>query len=209
MVKIERDYKMTEEIKTEKSSKTKILINFVIASVLAAVITGACYNYWHSKADIYLTFEAQNERKVDYTVYYAEDAKGNFSRERMIRQKIPAGSHRVEFVFPTKNIARLRIDFGKKPGTVFISDIRLEGNKTLNLNKYDKYKYNKAVDEHEVTEFGGLRVISKKKDPYMVITEKFNIAKKDVYDQNKIGIIFGASFVIIFALAMLLNRKRK
>ena len=209
MVKIEEDCKVTEEIKTEKSNKVKILINFFIAAVLAAVITGACYNYWHSKADIYLTFEAKNERKVDYTVYYAEDAKGNFSRERMIRQKIPAGSHRVEFVFPTKNIARLRIDFGKKPGTVFISDIRLEGNKTLNLNKYAKYKYNKAVDEHEVTERGGLRVISKKNDPCMIITDSFNVKQKNVYNKKMIGMIFGASFVVIFALAMLINRKRK
>jgi len=200
---------MTEEIKTEKSSKGKILINFFIAAVLAAIITGSCYNYWHSKADIYVTFEAQNERNVDYAVYYAEGAKDPFSGERKVIQKIPAGSHRVEFVLPVKNVARLRLDFGEKPGTVFVSDLRLEGNKSLKLDNFAKYKYNEHIAEHEVTESGGLRIISKKNDPYMVITGEIDVLQKDVYDQKKIGIIFGASFVILFALAMLLNRKRK
>lgn len=198
----------TEE-KTEKKEKGKILVNFFIAAVLAALITGSCYNYWHSKADIYVTFEAQNERKVDYAVYYTEGAKENFNGEKKVVQKIPAGSHRVEFVLPVENVAQLRLDFGSKPGTVFISDLRLEGNKTKKLNNFTKYRYNKHIDEHEITEAGGLRVISKKTDPYMIITEKFNIKKKDVYDRNKIGLIFGASFIVLFILTMLLNRKKK
>lgn len=209
MVKIGEDCKMTEEIKTEKSNKVKILINFFIAAVLAAVITGACYNYWHSKADIYVTFEAQNERKVDYSVYYGENAKDVFSGKHTVKQKITSGSHRVEMIIPAKSVARLRIDFGNKPGTVFISDLRIEGDKTVKFNNFAKYKYSKHVDEHEVTERGGLRVISKKNDPYMIITDSFNVKQRNVYNKKMMGMIFGASFVIIFALAMLLNRKRK
>ena len=194
-----------ENVKT----KGKTLLNFLIAVVSAVVITGLCHNFWHSKADIHLTFEAQNERNIEYVVYYGEENKDVFSGHRAVKQKIPSGSHRVEVTLPVKHVARLRLDFGKKPGTVFIRDLRLEGNKTLNLDNFAKYKYNKHVDEHEITEAGGLRIISKQNDPYMVITEKFDIAQKDVYDWHKIGIIFGASFVIIFALATLLNRKRK
>ena len=197
---------MNEEVKKEKG---KVFISVLISAVLAALIAGSCYNLWYSVADIYVTFEAQNERKVEYTIYYAENAKDSFSGKRMIKQKIPAGSHRVEMVLPVKNAARLRLDFGKKPGTVFISDLRVEGDKIVNLNNFAKYKFNKHVDEHEITESGGLRVISKQKDPYMVITETFNVKPKDVYDWHKISTIFGASFVVILALAMLLNRKRK
>ena len=197
---------MSEEVKKKKG---KVFVSLLISVVLAALIAGSCYNLWHSVADIYVTFEAQNERKVEYAIYYAENAKDGFSGKRMIKKKIPAGSHRVEMVLPVKNVARLRIDFGKKPGTVFVSDLRIEGNKTVNLNDFAKYKFNKHVDEHEITESGGLRIISKQNDPYMVITETFNVKPKDVYDWNKAGIIFGASFVVIFALAMLLKRKKK
>ena len=197
---------MDNEVKKEKG---KVLLNCFIAAVLAAIITGLCYNSWHSKNDISVSFEAQNERKVDYVVYYTESAEDNFSGEKTVKQVVPAGSHRVEFILPTKNVAHLRLDFGSRPGTVFISDLKIEGNKTLNLNDFDEYRYNKHIDEHEVTESGGLRVISKQNDPYMIITEDFDITQKDIYDWHKTGIIFGASFVMILALLMFLKRKRK
>lgn len=206
VLKYEVDKIMNTEVKKDK---IKFPVIILVAAVLATIVTGLCYNFWHYKADIYVTFEAQNERKVNYSIYYAEDAKDNFSSERIVRQMVLAGSHRVDVVLPIDKIARLRLDFGVKPGTLFISDLRLEGDKTLNFNDFNKYKFSKHVEEHELTKSGGVRITSEQNDPYMIVTEKFDVKRKDEYNGQRIGIIWGLSFVIAFALALILKRKTK
>ena len=184
----------------------KIFTNFIISIVIALIATATSYNYWHD-TNIRVTFHADNDKDINYQLFYMDENSKWFNEPQSVKQIVEAGSSSVKIVLPTENVTRVRLDFGQIPNKVTIKNFKISGNKTIEFTDFDKYNYNQ-INSHTTNKDGSLTIISDKKDPYMITTEKLDIHPADDYNWLRMGLIAGGSFIVAFLLAMLINRKR-
>jgi hypothetical protein len=116
----------------------------------------------------------------------------------------------VKIVLPTEKVVRFRIDFGVKPETIYVSDLKLIGNTEVNIlaDEEDKYSFSRHVEEHQFIDGRDLRIISNQRDPYMVYKKDLDVTPGDDINYNVLLTYALGTFVIAFLISLLLTRKK-
>lgn len=181
----------------------------VVSFIVATVVTFATMNQWYAK-NIRVTFNSESTNDIAYKIYYTDTSNNNanvdtnFKESLSVKKIVPAGKNLVEIVLPIDKIVHFRLDFGAKPGTVYISDLKLMGNKIINFNDFENFTYTSAVEKHEVLDNNQLRIVSNKNTPYMFYKEKLDVMPRTIINWSKIlesalgTFFFTGLFLVLF-----------
>lgn len=181
----------------------------VVSLILATIATFALMNQWYAK-NIRVTFNAESTKDFNYQIFYTDTQDGKFNGNQSVKKLVSAGLNQVKIVLPTEKIVQFRIDFGSFPGTVYISDLKVVGDKEINIlgDKEENYWFSRDMEEHQFTDDKALRITSNKGDPYIVYKEKLDVVPGvDINYHNLILIVLG-TFFIAFILGLLLIKKK-
>ena len=179
--------------------------------IIAAIAVGATHNLWYQKG-IKIAFTSNAAHDIQYQVFYTPEADGRFNEPQSVRQLVTAGVKAVEMILPAEKVARFRLDFGTKPETVTVSDIKIIGDTTAEIKNFNDYRYNQ-IDEHLTYKEGSVTITSNQGDPYMVTNDKLNINPAHIIDQHRvIGIAlagFFATYLLGALISALFGKKKK
>lgn len=116
--------------------------------------------------NIIVSFTATAENDFTYEVYYTVAREVWFDPEHVVAYDGKSGMHKYSIVIPEESIYRFRLDFGEKPGSVSIKDIRLDGAQQADLSNFENYRMTQ-IDKSQVNDDGSLTIISLQSDPFM------------------------------------------
>lgn len=180
----------------------KIVCVSLILAVGAIAIT---VNSWYDR-NIRVTFYAQSAKDIQYQVFYTSERDGKW---QAVTQQVPAGKSNVKIVLPIQNIALFRLDFGSYPQTVYVTDLKVTGNKSVDIlaDDEDNYRFYQ-IDEHQFMNGKGLRISSNQNDPFMFYKEQLDVTPgPDINWGRLVEIGLGTFFVVLF-LGLFLTRKK-
>ena len=146
----------------------------LIVAVLVCFFMFLSSSFW-SNNNISVSFNADTSKDLTFQVFYTTQPKTNFSEKESMKQLVKAGSNKVVFKLPIKNIIKFRIDPGSNPGEVELSDITVSGNKVVNLDG-GLWTYNSHIESHSVVD-GVLTLISNQQDPYIIYKKELNLSE--------------------------------
>ena len=123
-----------------------------------------------------LSIRLKSENRFAAQIFWCGEADGKFDRHNAMSRMVEGGAEReYSFRIPHQRVRRLRFDFGGKPGSVEVLDMRLLGAKNEILD-FGKFTFSQDVESHSVTGDGKLLVTSKKLDPFMVYDQPLDVA---------------------------------
>ncbi len=177
--------------------------------VLAAIATFATVNDWYAK-NIRVTFNSESSQDINYQIFYTDTKDGKMNEKQSVRKMIPAGVQTVKIVLPTEKVVHFRIDFGVKPKTVYVSDLKLIGNTEVNIlaDEEKEYWFSRHVEEHQFFDGNTLRIVSNQTDPYMYYKKDLDVTPRMVINWTKLLQIAFSTFFIALFLGLFLTRKK-
>lgn len=187
--------------------KHRNIISLVMAFVFTACIIGAGYKGW-LKENINVQFTAFASREVALTIYYAQDAKDNFSAEKKVTKRISRGGNDVKIIIPAKKLAKFKLVMNLRPGVINISKLRVNGRVTAKLDDYASNKYIN-FDSVELIADGSITLISEQVDPAIIINKQFNMYPGFDVDWIKLSVFGGVLYAVFYAFFMLALYKKK
>ena len=143
-----------------------VLVLFVLAAV-------ACRRIWMPNG-ILLSADATAETPFRAEIFWRETAEEPFAPGQSVSVPVDSPSLRTGVFLPADRLAGIRIDFGCRPGTVSLSNIRLAGTVLENLPA-DAFSFSPDVESHSVSGGGTLRIFSQRDDPYAVCGRTFGV----------------------------------
>lgn len=155
--------------------KQKPWRRLLIVAVLVCFLMFLSSSFWRSN-NISVSFNANTSKDLTFQVFYTTQPKTNFSEKESVKQLVKAGSNKVVFKLPIKNIIKFRIDPGSNPGGVELSDITVSGNKVVNLDGKELWIWNGHVERYSF-ENGVLTLVSNKSDPFIVYKKELNLSE--------------------------------
>lgn len=144
----------------------------LIGAITAGLMTIVA-DFWSVK-NIQVKFHTEAAKDINYQIFYASKPDKSFSEAESVKKTVKAGKHDVKITLPARKIFKFRIDPGQNPGKVVLSDIRLEGRSTLNIDDGNKFIYQNHIDDKKI-EGGTITLVSSRNDPYLVYKEKFEL----------------------------------
>ena len=130
-------------------------------------------NLWSVK-EIKVRFNSESAKDIEYQIFYAGKPDKGFSEAESVKQMVKAGKRDVKIILPARKIFKFRIDPGRNPGKVVISNLALKGAKTLKLYDGNKFDYNKHIENKKIVD-KKITLVSNQNDPYIVYKEKFEL----------------------------------
>lgn len=179
--------------------------NFITLTLLVFIIITLAYSI-AGRNTVKVNILSKTSKDNTYQVYYTNGINSLFNEQMIINVPISGNQEfkNAEFKIPTREIDRLRIDFGVNPGEIEIKNISIKnGIKIVELSPEKIIKVFANVGEHiEKIEARGdvLYIKSLKEDPLMYAD---NTSK--ILEETKINLsLLGVLLVIALALSALL-----
>ena len=145
---------------------------------------------------------------ITYKLYYTEDIKSDFSKNKYVSKQVKQGSKDVKIIIPADKLAKFKLDFGSHPGVVNISKLKLKGRVTVKLNDFVNYIY-LNFDSTEVMADGSVTLISEQDNPVMMVNKMFNLYKGFDIDWLKLIALFSILYAFFYAFFMLILYEKK
>ncbi|MBP5343790.1 MAG: hypothetical protein J6Y85_01775 [Alphaproteobacteria bacterium] len=184
----------------------KILLKTTGSIILAAAVVAGTTSLWMEK-NIYVSFNQGTDTDVKYQVFYTLSEEENFNESHSVRSQAEAMDSEVKIHIPETHISKFRLDPGTAPGQVTISNLKLLGDKEIELDDFNEFRYSPDVED-KIIENNKITIISNKRDPYMVYLQPFNLNEGNFINKQKIGLIGTLSFFVGFILLGLLFKNR-
>lgn len=185
----------------------KLLLKTTGAVILTAAILAGTTSYWIEKG-IFVSFNQETDSDIHYQVFFTRNEQEAFIKTESVAYTVSANMPEVKILLPEKHISKFRLDLGINPGQVVISNLKLIGNTTIELNDFNEFRYSPDVDD-KIIEGGKVTLISNKNDPYMVYNDTIDISEENFIDWTKAMLIGALSFFTGFFLLGFLFKKRK
>ena len=154
--------------KLQKDSSLLLFIMAVILSITALTLSSPLYE---TASKIEFSFYCEQNKDIEYQIYYTETANETFNGKQSVKQNISAGKHYVKILIPTNKIINFRFDIGSNPGTVELSNMALHGNTIKHLLPND-FRF-VQIDKLS-TQDNNIIITSNKTDPLMVYKQALN-----------------------------------
>lgn len=186
-----------KEIFTKHSSLASLLM-----SVIVVFIFFLYYINFELEKSIILSFDVNAQNDITYQVFYTTTQNSGFNEPESQKQFIAKGTQTVTFEIKVPKIYHLRLDPGSNPGQIFIKDLVISGDKTIDL--IDKENLSVInVSEFEVKALGNaeegdlafqkvLSLNSNHPDPMIIVNKPLNIESIEqlTWDyQNYLGLL--------------------
>lgn len=149
-----------------------------IIRILSVIILSSLVTYFlchlpflrTSEEPIVVSFTASGNFDSPFVIYYTENDLESFSEEKKALSENNMKTESTKFDIPlsSDHISRIRVDFFERPGEVMISNIRIKGDKEI-LFTYNDVKETNDLSFEQIPD--GIKIISDKIDPYIVISE--------------------------------------
>ena len=194
-------------MKQSFKSKYRKTISLIGALLIALMVVGSSYKSW-CKQNINLSFNVTNTGDVTYKLYYTTNVKENFNSRKVVAESFKSGTHKVKMLIPAENVSKIRLNIGNRPGTVNISNMKLNGHASIDLSDFSEHEYIN-IDEEEILPDGSITLISEQDNPYIGIRTMFNMHKGYDIDFIKVGLFFGSVFLVFYAFFMLALYEKK
>ena len=144
--------------------------------ILILTLLGLAINYnsfIEIGAIVSLTQTAQKD--LEYPVYYTRGDESTFSKYNSEKVIATPNQKQIEIFIPSKKVIKFKLDVGENPGTLFISDLKVN-HKKLDLTKFDK---NHDIDQM-VLQGKQLMIQSTSNNPSITYQEDLNITKSRI-----------------------------
>lgn len=187
--------------------KYRNVISLVMAFVLSVSIVGGSHKHWMAE-NISLSFNSFNAKDITYKLYYTEDIKSDFSKNKYVSKRVKQGSKDVKIIIPADKLAKFKLDFGSHPGVVNISKLKLKGRVTIKLNDFVNYIY-LNFDSTEVVADGSVTLVSEQDNPVMMVNKMFNLYKGFDINWLKLIALFSILYAFFYAFFMLILYEKK
>lgn len=122
-----------------------------------------------------VSFNQLSKKDMEYRAFYTRGDESSFSKYNSEKVFVAPDQKRVEIFIPSKKVIKFKLDVGENPGTLFISDLKIN-HKKLDLTKFDK---NKDVDEMQV-QGNQLMIRSTSNNPSIIYQEDLNMTKSRI-----------------------------
>ncbi len=150
--------------------KKKLYIIFILVSFLLTYFV-CCPKV------IKVSFTSNSSKDIVYQVFYTTKENERFNENHSVKQEVHKTQKEVLISLPADKIYRFRLDFGKNPGKVQVSNLKLKGSTKINLSDFSQFSFNKDI-ENKTIEDNKLTIITNKKDPYIIYTPPFKLKGK-------------------------------
>ena len=145
----------------------------LVIAAITSLLMILTINFWSVK-EIKVQFNSEAAKDIEYQIFYASLPDKGFSEAESVKKTVEAGKQDVKIILPVKKIFKFRIDPGQNPGKVVLSDIRLKGQHTINIDDGNKFIYQNHIDDKKI-EGRKISIVSNQSDPYIVYKEKFEL----------------------------------
>ena len=182
-----------------KSNIIRILSVIILSSLVTYFL---CHLPFLRTSDepIVVSFTASGNYDSPFVLYYTENDAESFSEERKAfsENNLKPESTKFDISIPCDHITRVRVDFFERPGEVIISNIRIKGDKNI-LFTYNDVKITNDLTFEQIPD--GIKIISDKIDPYIVISEL------DLNRPVPIGLMAVIIWILTFVLLWILLKR--
>ena len=147
-----------------------------IFRLLAVVILSSLTTYFLyrsqiinvSKRPITVSFTARGNVDSPFVLYYTEDDSESYTEEKKVfsENSLKKENTKFDIQLPCDHVSRIRVDFFERPGEVYISDIRIKGDREV-LFTYNDVKITNDLTFEQAPE--GIKITSDKIDPFIEI----------------------------------------
>lgn len=118
--------------------------------------------------NISINFDIQSDNNIEIQVFYAGSKKDNFTENKSVLANYKANNlEHMTIELPTNKVKRLRLDLGKSPGTLKISNIKITGQSSLLIDDTKYIIAKNQIDSFEAQD-GVWTISSTEIDPYLV-----------------------------------------
>ena len=185
----------------------KISIRLIVG-LLGALLVLWTINIIQITENIQVLFQQKTESNILYQVFYTTPENSNFSQSQSVTYQAKSSETTVKIVLPVRKINKFRLDFGRYPQTVTISDLKLIGHKNISLNQFNNFNFHEIDEKKESS--SQLTITSHQQDPYIVYKEPLNLkAGRSVHFQTAAFILLPLFTVLIaFILKYIVFLKR-
>jgi hypothetical protein len=184
----------------------KLLLRTIVAVLLAVGVLAETTSTWTTNG-ILVSFNQDTDSDIKYQVFYTLDEQEKFNEQHSVWFQAEDMNSGIKIRIPETHIAGFRLDMGVEPGKVTISNLKLTGDKEVNIQDFDNFVYSSSVQEKEI-DGDSITIVSNLKDPFMAYNEELDINETTFVDWLKACLIGFGAFIVAFLLLGLLFRKK-
>ena len=162
------------------------------ALILILTLIGLAVNYnSFVENGAIISFNQQSQKDVEYHAFYTRADENFFTNYNSEKILVPSNQKHVKIFIPSKKIIKFKLNFGENPGTIILSDLKIN-RKKLNFNKFDK---NKDIDEMSIDN-NRLTIKSNANNPAITYQENLNITKSRIIHYPILIVLLFVCFLI-------------
>lgn len=152
--------------------------------------------------NVVVSFEQQATKDIEYQIFYTTNKIKDFNERASVKKLVKKTDKIVNITLPVKKIKDFRIDVGQVPGTVTVSNLKVN-NKPLDLNEFIK---NEDIESVQIDNTSVI-ITSNKDDPFMVYQSTLPKHSCARIDWSIFFVLFCFYLILSYAIVLFVNNK--
>lgn len=172
-----------------------LMLAGLLASISAKFLSEKVGSYYQKEISVSAKIKAESPN--NFTFFYTAAPGEQYGPHHVTDVPLAAGENEFTVSLPIKNLEKLRIDFGIKPGVVEVESLIIHGKEDLEI-KGDEFNSSivNELEEFKVVD-GKLRIKSTTDDPWLAFNRDFKLSGPTIVSVN--FIIFITLFLTLLA----------
>lgn len=188
------------------------LLNIFLSLLISFFLVILFKNIFLDYKNISVELSVKHEKSINFQTFYIEEIGEWFNENKSIRQFNSSANNEFQIIsFDLKNVKKLvglRIDLGEQPENIWIKNIKILGQKKIEITPEKLIDYSMNEIQEKKLENESVKLYSDKYDPFIILKNSdVRNMQREVINYKAFIFIYIFLFILAYFLIIFIDRK--
>lgn len=188
------------------------LLNIFLSLLISFFLVILFKNIFLDYKNISVELSVKHEKSINFQTFYTEEIGEYFNENKSIRQFNSSVNNEFQIISfdlkNVKNLVGLRIDLGEQPENIWIKNIKILGQKKIEITPEKLIDYSMNEIQEKKLENESVKLYSDKYDPFIILKNSdVRNMQREVINYKVFIFIYIFLFILAYFLIIFIDRK--
>lgn len=188
------------------------LLNIFLSLLISFFLAILFKNIFLSYKNISVELNVKHQKSINFQIFYTEEIGEYFNENKSIRQFSNSLNNELQTINfdlnNVKNLVGLRIDLGEQPENIWIKNIKILGQKKIEIAPEKLIDYSMNEIQEKNLENENVKLYSDKYDPFIILKNSdIRNMQREIINYKIFIFIYIVLFILVYFLIVFVDRE--
>lgn len=192
--------------------KREKLLNIFLSLLISFFLVILFKNIFLDYKNISVELSVKHEKSINFQIFYTEEIGEYFNENKSIRQFNSSVNNEFQIISfnlkNVKNLVGLRIDLGEQPENIWIKNIKILGQKKIEITPEKLIVYSMNEIQEKNLENESIKLYSDKYDPFIILKNSdIRNMQREIINYKAFISVYILLFILVYFLIIFIDKK--